>query len=473
MDNLQNLENRVNLEEKMMLPKISNRKIVILIISFLFFTFSFVKIAQAKYVPVPAGAPSQGQMPALLKQVKEEYEADDTNLGQFSRFLVDKGANAGTHALLGIPIIEGQEGPTGSVFGTTAAMIAGLYQPPVSTTEYLADISQNIGLIQPAYAQGTGWHALQPILKIWKVCRDLAYLFMVVIFVAIGMMIMFRAKIDPQTVASIQSALPQLVLALLLITFSYAIAGLIFDLMEFGTTFLTSLIVDQLAEYPPGYGPRGEERWNIFRLAMEALGEIVKLEDIDIPQVGLLALVNLVQGILTALGAGNSITQFVLAIVLVFTAFKLFFALLSRYVIFILTTIFGPLLLIFSAIPGKGNIAGTWLKALIKAAIVFPAVYAVLAIAAIISNAPAWKVLQEVQITEPLYAPRMLSVVSDPSMIKNLLGLGILLISPSIPDMIDQAFEKRPGPPAFAAAAQTIRGVVGRMPIIGGLAAGI
>ena len=42
---------------------------------------------------------------------------------------------------------------------------------------------------------------------------------------------MFRAKINPQTVVTIQSAIPKAVVALILVTFSYAIAGLMIDLM--------------------------------------------------------------------------------------------------------------------------------------------------------------------------------------------------------------------------------------------------
>jgi hypothetical protein len=44
-------------------------------------------------------------------------------------------------------------------------------------------------------------------------------------------MIMFRAKLNPQTVISVENALPKIVVALLLITFSFAIAGFLIDLM--------------------------------------------------------------------------------------------------------------------------------------------------------------------------------------------------------------------------------------------------
>jgi len=44
-------------------------------------------------------------------------------------------------------------------------------------------------------------------------------------------MIMFRVRISPQTVITVQSALPKIIFTLILITFSYAIAGFLIDLM--------------------------------------------------------------------------------------------------------------------------------------------------------------------------------------------------------------------------------------------------
>ena len=42
---------------------------------------------------------------------------------------------------------------------------------------------------------------------------------------------MFRMKINPQNVATFQSAIPKIVTTLILITFAYAIAGFMIDLM--------------------------------------------------------------------------------------------------------------------------------------------------------------------------------------------------------------------------------------------------
>jgi len=59
---------------------------------------------------------------------------------------------------------------------------------------------------------------------------------------------MFRMKMNPQTVISIENALPKIVIALILITFSFAIAGFLIDL----TYISMGLIVSMLSNNPKG-----------------------------------------------------------------------------------------------------------------------------------------------------------------------------------------------------------------------------
>ena len=109
--------------------------------------------------------------------------------------------------------------------------IAYMYQKPASTQAYIADVFKSAKIIPPAQAQGIGFGALDPILQTWKTFRNLAYLFFVLIFLVIGFMIMFRHKINGQTVVTIQQAIPNIIVALLFVTFSYAIGGLLIDAM--------------------------------------------------------------------------------------------------------------------------------------------------------------------------------------------------------------------------------------------------
>jgi len=117
----------------------------------------------------------------------------------------------------------------GGALGTTTNLVASVFTPQASGIQYIAQVKDNF-LGKPAYAQGTGFVGLQPLLPIWRGFRNVIYLLASIIFIVMGIMIMLRIKISPQAVINIQNAIPQLITTLILVTFSYAIAGLLIDL---------------------------------------------------------------------------------------------------------------------------------------------------------------------------------------------------------------------------------------------------
>ncbi len=120
-----------------------------------------------------------------------------------------------------------------SVFGFMSNLIIIPYaNPPASGVMWAYEGLQNAGFVPKSIAaEGIGFAAIKPFSNLWKIFRDLSYMLLVIVLIAIGFMIMFRAKINPQTVISVENALPKIVIALILITFSFAIAGFIIDLM--------------------------------------------------------------------------------------------------------------------------------------------------------------------------------------------------------------------------------------------------
>jgi hypothetical protein len=130
----------------------------------------------------------------------------------------------------------------GGALGTTASLIGLLYtNPPIRTADYLASLGKGFGIVKEARAQGvvgSGNAVLSPILTLWQVSRNIAYIIMIIIFVIIGLMVMFRQRINPQTVITAQAALPGLVIGLILITFSYFLAALITDTAFIGTNLV-------------------------------------------------------------------------------------------------------------------------------------------------------------------------------------------------------------------------------------------
>ena len=115
--------------------------------------------------------------------------------------------------------------------------------PPASGVYWAASGLQNAGFIPNIYAaQGIGFVGLRPFVDIWKVFRDFSYILLVIVLIAISFMIMFRVKLDPQTVIGVENSLPKIVVTLILITFSFAIAGFLIDLMYVSMSLIISIM---------------------------------------------------------------------------------------------------------------------------------------------------------------------------------------------------------------------------------------
>ena len=125
----------------------------------------------------------------------------------------------------------------GGILGTTSTMIGSLYTKPASTSESVRYLAQNFGIGQHIYAQDNpdnqGFKGLSSLQSTWLIMRNLAYLLLTILFVVIGFAIMIRVHIDPRTVMSIQNQIPKIVVAVIMITFSYAIVGFLIDTMWF------------------------------------------------------------------------------------------------------------------------------------------------------------------------------------------------------------------------------------------------
>lgn len=134
----------------------------------------------------------------------------------------------------------------GGALGFAIQGISMLYTPPLHTVDYVHYLSQNFGIPKPSYAQGLGLDQLNPLSGLWIIFRNLTYLFAVIVFVIIGLAIMLRVRIDPRTVMTIQNQIPKIIIALILITFSFAIAGLLVDLMYLSIYLIFSIFAGVL-----------------------------------------------------------------------------------------------------------------------------------------------------------------------------------------------------------------------------------
>ncbi|MDQ3008373.1 MAG: hypothetical protein M3Q81_02140 [bacterium] len=311
----------------------------------------------------------------------------------------------------------------GGAYGSLVGFIGTMYDtPPASAQTYVADVMQDlrIGVAQPAYAQGLGFSALNPILSVWKIMRNLAYFFFILLFVIIGFMIMFRQKISSQAVVTAQQAIPSIIIALLAVTFSYAIAGLMIDAMYLVMFLLAGL-----------FGKVDLIDGNVFQIAgrliqMNVAGDAGNRIGIFIDQAMGGGVVGALGKVFTTISAAV-----IILLVIVFNTFKLFFNLLKVYIEIILSIAFAPVILMTGAIPGKSALGG-WIKNLVGNLAVFPAILLVLIIFDVIRESSS-------AVTGG-FQPPYLAGFTDADTIPFLAGLALILALPNLVDEVKKAF---------------------------------
>ncbi len=345
--------------------------------------------------------------------------------------------------------------------------------PPAQTYQYVASVKDNMAkhkIVQPSYAQednsgGYGFSSLQGFLPIWRAFRNIAYMIFVLLFLVYGFMIMFRVKINPQTSVNIQQALPKLIFTLFLITFSYAIIGLMFDLVWLlfflGFSALETFNVIQtgpVAEYGNILANVASGRaglilsgfFNTFIAFVSgipgAIGAITGLP------AGITGIFWGVANALSIIFVGGIPTIIVGAILLIATLIsygKLFFKLIGAYITVIINLIFAPLILLGNVFPGSNSV-GNWLRNTFANLIVFPATSFLLLFSYLFMVQPLYFKYENITqgLLQASAAPRVPVLFpyqgAGASGMVALVGLGLLFMAPKYVDMIKEAFQVEP-----------------------------
>lgn len=138
-----------------------------------------------------------------------------------------------------------QRGGGGLFAASQGATYALMDQRPASgaifTDEVLAKIiypdvvsAQESDDIEP-YFPGTGFELLSPIRTLWGYFTGVSYSIMIILVVVVAMALMFRSNLGGEQTIQLQTAIPGIVMAMILIPLSYPISGLFIDGITLGT----------------------------------------------------------------------------------------------------------------------------------------------------------------------------------------------------------------------------------------------
>lgn len=284
-----------------------------------------------------------------------------------------------------INLAEVKDGSIVAALGGIAGKV--ITAKPASSMDYLAYVSNNLKnhhIINEAYAAspGYGFQSLAPILPLWRAFRNIAYLLFALGFILYGVMIMFRIKIDAKTAASIQLAIPKLIVTLLLITFSYAIVGFMIDISTVASAMVIPILktggiladVNNVLPLVAGggtvLGALGSWFVNGISAAIVApfiffnliigglLGTAVATAVTAIVNIGTLGIAGIIFGICIMLMVAYAYIK------LIFKLFQAFFSI-------IVSLIFSPIILLGNLMPGSNTIS-SWIMTIVGNLAVFP-----------------------------------------------------------------------------------------------------
>lgn len=269
---------------------------------------------------------------------------------------------------------------------------------PLSGISYVKEKLSNFSLVPVAKAQGVGfgYNALSIVQNMWSASRDISFGLFVIAAIVFAFMIMFRVKISPQVVISVQSAIPKLIIALILVTFSFAIAGFLIDLMYvvygilslMGRSFFSispfdlnpSSIFQFLTAGRIGIGSFGADTGILGLISLYIITfAFVLLSTLLITQGFLLSsfaaiLTGVASVFVPPLGVILLILVFIVfiiaAIILVWHCIKIIWTLLKAFVNILLLTIFAPLQIVAGLfVPSLGF--SNWIKSFVSNLAVF------------------------------------------------------------------------------------------------------
>lgn len=238
--------------------------------------------------------------------------------------------------------------PKGNLMGFVSSMERSLQDNiPVSLAYYVNQNAKKIpGINQTALAQDTveyGGPFLTAIYHYWTISRNIAYAFLAAAMTLVGVMIVMGKSIDPKAGITVQQALPQIIIALILITFSYPIGA---------------------AGASLAYNVRGSiTSWDLFVGANEANNTAEFEWSIQTLFLGLISLVTPWAGLISE-GGGPLILLIAVgsAAISLIMSFLVMFKIFGVYLKMLFAILSAPVSFAIGAMPGNSDTTMNWFK---------------------------------------------------------------------------------------------------------------
>lgn len=230
---------------------------------------------------------------------------------------------------------------------------------------YVNNLAHKLSPISSVKAadNGIGFTVGQSMVDLWRIVRNLSYSLLVVAIIVIAFMIMFRVKINPQTVITVQSALPKLIVSMILITFSYAIAGFLIDLMYIVIGLISSILSTSNLS-----GMSSSELFISFVSQFDGIG-ILYAYWIQFIASSFLSIFT--SGRMWYIGIFVLLFAVVSILAILWWSIKMIVLIIKNFATLMITIVIGPLEIMMGTITTKIGF-GSWLKRMVSCLAVYP-----------------------------------------------------------------------------------------------------
>ncbi|HNW32809.1 MAG TPA: hypothetical protein PKL44_00995 [Candidatus Dojkabacteria bacterium] len=308
------------------------------------------------------------------------------------------------------------------------------------------------------YANGVDDLKEAKIVDLWSFTRNLAYAFYVVIMIVIGFMIMFRNKIGGQVMVTLGNSIPKIVISLVLVTFSFAIIGIIIDIGGILRNVISNL-------YYPNNSELAINVHNPFQLLGGFWGKNL-IEPLAgfLPE-GNLNLMGWIGHLLENLG--KTILNLVLNILatgfVLFGAIKLWIMLVKTYFSLIINVVTAPLTIAMGSLPGNDSSLTNTFKSAARNVLVFPVAFAIVNLPYVLDNAGV-----SLKFPESLVGVDTTSGTFLPSLILGLAKVLAIFTAATAPEIVKSIIP----PTASKSGIDTSRAMkdaMSKVPLLGGM----
>jgi hypothetical protein len=254
----------------------------------------------------------------------------------------------------------------------------------------------------------------------------------VIALVIIGFMVMLRRRLDPKTVVTATNSLPRFAIALVLIVFSFAIAGLFIDFIFISVGLVRSYFGDIFGGLFAAYSSKiggGEFVWFPIFTAF-SFGTAFNWQAVICSPISLFAGPGIFGLLILIL-----LIEIFLRLILLVVGIYLFWVLIKNYAYMVLFTIFAPLMFLLGAIPGFESVTTNWFKRMFVNTIAFPIILFLIYVAMILIGSTALGGLLEGQVKAP---PPIDGQVLN---IAYFIGMGMIFFATKVPQFLEKLFK--------------------------------